>query len=39
MEEYNPCKEEQHIPHDPEPTYEQLAIQGLVDELYRRLKY
>ncbi len=30
---------EEHINHDPTPTYEQLAIMALVDELYERLKY
>lgn len=30
---------EMPIPHDPNPTEEQLAIWAIVDELYRRLKY
>jgi hypothetical protein len=30
---------EEHINHDPIPTYEQLAIMALVDELYNRLRF
>jgi hypothetical protein len=30
---------EEHIPHDPVPTFEQMAVMALVDELYRRLRF
>jgi hypothetical protein len=42
MSEQEPMFEEpaeEHIPHDPTPTYEQLAIMALVDELYNRLRF
>lgn len=29
----------EHIPHDPVPTFEELAVMALVDELYRRLRF